>query len=349
MGGQPRGVSWWVSTSRSRIGPTCAYQGSWSELLPCYGNGPSVLLAPAFLSVPTAIPELARTVANAPETAVRLGKESRDSVSCWSRTSCDVSSGGGRWRVPGWREIWGAPLPELVGWHRRLIVRTVLTGLGGGVVAAYGLERLAGRNDPFIVVMNHSTRLEALLLPVIFAYHRGGRMVRFVADWNFALVPVIGTILRAGESILLVRKPAKPAILNVFKPLFQRQGPAFEQAAAALRSGRSVGIFPEGTTNRHPRKLLRGFDGAARLSLETGVPVIPVGMRFPGQAEDRPVRDRSPMEIHVGEALRPAGAGGRPGREEVRGWHEQIMRELARLSGKNWEPGSTRRKHHGFD
>lgn len=215
------------------------------------------------------------------------------------------------------------------------------------------MEHLAPDRDPFIVVMNHSTRIEALLLPSVFAFHREGRLVSFIADWNFALVPGLATILRAGESILLVRKPARPAFLNVFKPLFERQGPAFERAAHALRRGRSIGIFPEGTTNRHPGRLLRGFDGAARLSLETGVPVVPVGIRFPGQPQDKPIRDRTPMELHVGAPLTPPAAepsqSPAPDRSRIRSWHARIMLELARLSGKTWEPGSTRRKHHGFD
>lgn len=217
------------------------------------------------------------------------------------------------------------------------------------MVGAKGIERLATRHDPFIVVMNHSTRLEALLLPVLFASLREGRLVSFIADWNFALIPGIATVLRAGETILLVRKPAKPAVLNIFKPWFARRGPAFERAAVALRSGRSIGIFPEGTTNRHPSRLLRGFDGAARLSLVTGAPVLPVGIRFPGQPGDRPIRDRSRMELHVGEFMPPSSPTTEPSREAVQAWHASIMSELARLSGKAWQAGSSRRKHHGFE
>ncbi len=191
--------------------------------------------------------------------------------------------------------------------------------------------------------------MEALLLPILFAYHREGRLISFIADWNFALVPGVATILREGETILLVRKPAKPAFLNVFRPWFERKGPAFERAARALRAGRSVGIFPEGTTNRHPERLLRGFDGAARLSLVTGVPALPVGVRFPQSPPGQPVRDRSPMEVVVGEPMAPPSAHPEPAREDVRAWHERIMREIGRLSGKHWDPGATRRKHHGLD
>lgn len=253
------------------------------------------------------------------------------------------------WKPPGLREIWHRSLPQLPRRLSRFLLRAILSLLARDLIQLHGNERLQGDRDPFILASNHSTRLEALLLPILFAFLRRGRLIRFIADWNFALIPGIATVLRAGESILLVRKPARPAFLNVFRPWFERKGPAFERAAQLLRTGHSVGIFPEGTTNRHPAHLLRGFDGVARLSLETGAPVLPVGIRFPGQAADRPIRDRSPMEIFIGQPLHPPQHAASPSRDDVRAWHARIMQEIARLSGKSWNIGSTRRKHHGFE
>ncbi|MBL9126388.1 MAG: 1-acyl-sn-glycerol-3-phosphate acyltransferase [Verrucomicrobiales bacterium] len=246
-------------------------------------------------------------------------------------------------------EIWRRPLPLLRRPLSRFLLRSILSLLARDVVGFRGIERLAVDRDPVILAINHSTRLEALLLPILFAFLRRGKLVRFIADWNFALIPGIATVLRAGETILLVRKPARPAFLNILRPWFERHGPAFDRAAALLRRGESIGIFPEGTTNRHPTHLLRGFDGAARLSLETGVPVVPVGVRFPGQSPDRPVRDRSPMEIFIGQPLHPPQHAASPSRDDVKAWHARIMQEIARLSGKSWNVGSTRRKHHGFE
>lgn len=255
------------------------------------------------------------------------------------------------WVMPSLREIWRTPQPLMPRRLSRGIQRVLLSLFGRDVEAIHGMEHLQPELDPFIVVLNHSTRLEALMLPAVFAHFRRGKMISFVADWNFALIPGIATILRAGDTILLVRKPAKPAFLNVFKPWFQRHGPAFERAEARLRRGRSIGIFPEGTTNRNPRHLLRGFDGAARLSLVTARPVVPVGVRFPTHTGDDPIRDRTPMAIHVGEPLWPPSPAPTPSpsREEVRSWHAVIMREVGRLSGKTWEAGTARKRHHGQD
>lgn len=217
------------------------------------------------------------------------------------------------------------------------------------ILRVHGTDQIAREKDPFILVLNHSTRLEALLIPILCNFVRQGKLLRFIADWNFALIPGLATVLRCGETILLVRKPAKPAFLNVFRPWFERKGPAFDRAAQVLRAGSPVGLFPEGTTNRHPTRLLRGFEGAAKLSLETGCPVLPVGIRFPGHPPDRPIRDRTPMEIFIGQPLHPPQHDASPSRDDVRAWHMRIMQEIARLSGKSWEAGSTRRKHHGFE
>jgi hypothetical protein len=46
--------------------------------------------------------------------------------------------------------------------------------------------------------------------------------------------------------------------------------------------------------------------------------------------------------LEIGEPLIPPATErpGRPSPEEVRAWHDRLMRELSRLSGKAWEPRS---------
>ncbi len=53
---------------------------------------------------------------------------------------------------------------------------------------------------------------------------------------------------------------------------------AFDAAVAAVRAGECVVVYPEGTLTRDPGLWpMTGKSGAARIALETGCPVIPVG------------------------------------------------------------------------
>jgi 1-acyl-sn-glycerol-3-phosphate acyltransferase len=211
------------------------------------------------------------------------------------------------------------------------------------LVGVEGAEAIAEANDPFILVANHSTRVEAILLPCLLAMMRGGCRVHFLADWNFALIPPVGLLYWLGETIVLTRKSAKPRFLNVFKPLFTSRATGFERARQRLEAGQSVGVFPEGTTNRRPDRLLRGYSGAAQLSLNTGLPLLPVGMVYPERDPAAQIRDQDPLRIRIGQPLYPDKAVTRPELAEVRAWHARMMQEIARLSGKHWRADAGRR------
>lgn len=243
----------------------------------------------------------------------------------------------GRARLPlTAREILLAPLPHKAGRPlARGVIRGLLLAFGNRIVSVRGLERLAPEQDPFILALNHTTKLEALFLPAFLLHQRAGKPLHFIADWNLKLVPGLAFIYRAGDVITLDRKPARPRLLNLLRPWLTDRVPAFTRAAERLAAGASVGIFPEGTTNRDPHRLLRGFHGAARLSLQTGVPVIPAGVRFPAHAHAARIPELAPMEIEFGAPLVP------PAERDLtaaatRAWHARVMSEIARLSGKTW-------------
>lgn len=243
------------------------------------------------------------------------------------------------WRSPAPSEILGFTLPHL-GLLDRLLLRALSLLACRHVVAVHGLQHVRVASDPFIVAANHGTRRESLLVPALLMLHRGGRRVHFLADWNFRLIPGVGFLYGRAQVVTVTRKSAKPRALNVLKPLYQEPLPPFERARAHLTAGRSIGIFPEGQVNRDPDTLLRGRRGSARLSLEAGVPVVPMGIRFPGAAPGQPISADEPMELHLGAPLFPPKAGPTPAPlGAVTSWHGAIMSEIARLSGKAW-PGA---------
>src|SRR5262249_48677232 len=135
------------------------------------------------------------------------------------------------------------------------------------------------------------------------------------------------------------RKPARPRLLNVLKPLFTDTISPTEQARRHLPAGRSIAGFPGGTVNRDPARPKRGPPGAARPSLGTGGPGVPVGLRFPAVPKGTTVPEGSLMAIEIGSPLAPPAAG-KPAYAAIWAWHGQIMAAIARLSGKSWEFGA---------
>ena len=238
---------------------------------------------------------------------------------------------------PAAREIMRWPLP-----HQGAVNGAVIRGLcilaRRRVTLVRGLEHVRPSCDPFILALNHSSRIEALLVPALLILHRDGRLIRFLADWNFRLIPGVGLIYRRAETVTLTRKAARPHVLNLLKPLYRDPLPALEGLRGHLAAGQSVGIFPEGRVNRDPRRLTAARKGAAYLSLLTGVPVVPVGIRFPA-AHGRPISGRDPMEVDIGAPLSPPRlTAARLTSSELAAWHAVVMAEIGRLAGKLWSP-----------
>jgi 1-acyl-sn-glycerol-3-phosphate acyltransferase len=251
------------------------------------------------------------------------------------------SPGLPRWRNLRAADLWRWPLAELANPTDRLLTRLVGLLALAGIAEIEGWDLVHPRHDPFLLVANHSSRREALLLPAVLLLARGGRPVRFLADWNFRLIPGVGRLYDRSGAITLTRKPARPRILNRLKPRFEPAVSALEQARAHLLRGGAVGLFPEGRVNRDAAHLLAGRRGAARLSLELGVPLVPVGIRFAGRDTATGTVDASSsMYLEFGDPMHPPAVSAMPSRGLVTDWHAELMTAIAYLSGKHW-PGPT--------
>lgn len=234
------------------------------------------------------------------------------------------------------------PLPEQPSALTRFLARSLMALGGRRVVSVQGEENVAPEYDPFVLVANHNQRLEAVLLPAVLAFARRGRLVHFLADWPMFLVPGVGLLYRQGGVIAVAGKSARPAFLNRLRPLYAPATPAHERALEVLREGRSIGVFAEGTMNRDPKRLLRGRPGAARMAIEAGVRVVPVGISFPHHQGDVPIPDGEPMAITFGPPLEPPREV--DGTREVQVFHQQIFEQLSALCGKTFSPDAPRRK-----
>ena len=119
------------------------------------------------------------------------------------------------------------------------------------------------KTGPAIIVANHLTSFDAVLIADYILYH--GRYPYFLAKSSLWHVPALRRLLLAIEQVPVLRGTSQAS-------------DALVEARHKLEDGKVVFIFPEGTTSRDP--LLWPFSaktGAARLAMETGVPVIPFG------------------------------------------------------------------------
>ena len=114
-----------------------------------------------------------------------------------------------------------------------------------------------------ILVFNHISHVDPLLA-AHFVYDHG-RLPRYLAKSGlFKNKYLAGFLTAAGQ--IPVERLSRSAV------------GAYDAAVAAVRNGECVVVYPEGTLTRDPALWpMTGKSGAARIALETGCPVIPIG------------------------------------------------------------------------
>lgn len=122
-------------------------------------------------------------------------------------------------------------------------------------------------------------------------------------------------------------------------------GQALVAAARLIREGKSMAIYPEGAISPLNGGFHRPRTGAARLALETGVPVIPVGVAF-DRSLIRLIPARIDDESHIGiwclegpyaiTVGRPMRFSGDPKNHDlVRNATHQMMQHIIQLAGES--------------
>jgi len=155
-----------------------------------------------------------------------------------------------------------------------------------------GLEHVRG-DEPRLFLANHLSTVDIWVLAVVLP-----NTCRFVAKRSLFFVPILGQAMWAAGFIPIDRGDRSQAIKSL------------NRAAARIRKGASVILFPEGTRSR-TGKLGPFKKGAFHLALETGVPIVPIAISGTGSA----VKPRSivvtpgPVHVTLFPAVDPATYG----------------------------------------
>lgn len=180
------------------------------------------------------------------------------------------------------------------------------------------------RTGPVIFASNHLSFIDSVAIPVA-----SPRPVHFLAKSSYFEGRGVGGWLSkeffTAIGAVPVRRGAGQAALD-----------ALDQQRALLDDGKAVALYPEGTRSLDGR-LYKGRTGVAFLALETGAPVVPVGLigtdrvmpvgaRFPSLDERITVRFGQPLDLrHHGPA-----SSGRARRLAT----DEIMSAIHALSGQ---------------
>jgi 1-acyl-sn-glycerol-3-phosphate acyltransferase len=153
-----------------------------------------------------------------------------------------------------------------------------------------------------IIAANHLSQLDPLVVSH-FVYNNG-RVPRFLTKAAVFSAPLVGRAMRETGQIPVQRGSLEAA-------------QALDEAVRAVRAGRLVVVYPEGTTTRQPDHWpMRGRTGVARLAMLTGAPVIPIAQWGAQRLHDPlanklRLRPRTPVTVVAGfgPRIQPRGAG----------------------------------------
>jgi 1-acyl-sn-glycerol-3-phosphate acyltransferase len=191
-------------------------------------------------------------------------------------------------------------------WMWRLV-----SAVSGGLTVT-GKWRVSGG---CIVVANHSSHADTAVLLAALP-PRAKPVFGAAADYWFD-VPVRRFIATSLAGVLPVRRTgggSYDALLAAARP--------------ALKAGRTVVIYPEGT--RSTDGTIGEFrSGALRLARECGVPIVPVALT--GTADVLPKGGRwspAPMQVRIGEPIDPNTASATQLREQVLALRESLQQYI---------------------
>lgn len=132
-----------------------------------------------------------------------------------------------------------------------------------------------GHCGPKIYTANHPSTLDPLIVTAVLKDR-----VSILLTYSVFNIPIIGYLLKKSGHI----------------PVVDNQGKyAYQQALLKLRSGQSILIFPEGKLSDGQLKSI--FSGAVRLAIETGVPIVPIGIGLNGRFIQKQIKIKSKTDL----------------------------------------------------
>jgi 1-acyl-sn-glycerol-3-phosphate acyltransferase len=167
-------------------------------------------------------------------------------------------------------------------------------------VTISGLENLQKAGGPCVIIGNHMSIMETLLLPVIV---QPFRKVTFVVKDSLLTYPVFKHIMQSRNPVAVTRTNPRQDFKTVMSEGVDRLG-----------NGISIIVFPQ-TTRSHDFDLAHFGSIGIKLAKKAGVPVIPLALKTDAWQNGTYSKDfgkissKIPVRFSFGEPLMVQGKG----------------------------------------
>ncbi len=163
---------------------------------------------------------------------------------------------------------------------------------GGAKLEVRGAD-LIDRSRPHIFVSNHQSTID---IPTLFIALPAD--FRFVAKKALMYVPVLGWYMWLARFVFVDRGNRREAIASL------------DRAAAQIRGGVSIAMFPEGTRSESC-EVLPFKKGPFALAMKAGVPIVPVAIEGSGKLMPKNSWNITPgpIRVSIGTPIDPAQFG----------------------------------------
>jgi 1-acyl-sn-glycerol-3-phosphate acyltransferase len=168
-----------------------------------------------------------------------------------------------------------------------------------------------------VIALNHISHVDPLTLAHIM--HDHGRLPRFLAKSGLFDVTFLGAVMKNTGQIPVARMTSDAVS-------------AYSAAVQAVKDGKAVVFYPEGTITRDPDLWpMVGKTGAARVALESGAPLVPMAQWGPHEilapyAKRPHLLPRRTVRVKVGDPVDLDDLRGRPVTAEL--LHEATERVM---------------------
>jgi 1-acyl-sn-glycerol-3-phosphate acyltransferase len=168
----------------------------------------------------------------------------------------------------------------------------VLLWAGGATLEVVGAQHVA-RDRPYIFVSNHQSTID---IPTLFIAIPAD--VRFVAKHALKYVPFIGWYMSLARFVFVDRGNTRKAVDSL------------DKAAAQIRGGVSIIMFPEGTRSTS-LKVMNFKKGPFVLAMKAGVPLVPIAIEGSGKLMPKNSWNITPgpIRVSIGAPIDPAQFG----------------------------------------